>query len=210
MGAMTGAVCTPEGSPVGGWVLRASRAAVAFDAMVERFGQVFRARVVPSGLVELLAPGQPCFLLLTDRSRVVGLWAIGEVVAPPLELTTDRSGLGLAPGRYAEVEMLALAKPLPLDRLVAHKALGQSALAAPLPAPTPTPPSPAAGRSTSSSWRRTPTRRSVSTACSPLRTPARTPHPEPDRRLGLLRSADLRFRRLPFGVSLRGWWRSPR
>jgi hypothetical protein len=145
MGAMTGAVCTPEGSPVGGWVLRASRAAVAFDAMVERFGQVFRARVVPSGLVELLAPGQPCFLLLTDRSRVVGLWAIGEVVAPPLELTTDRSGLGLAPGRYAEVEMLALAKPLPLDRLVAHKALGQSALAAPLPAPTPTPPSPAAG-----------------------------------------------------------------
>lgn len=142
---MTGAVRTPEGSPVGGWVLRAARAAVAFDAMVERFGQVFRARVEPSGLVDLLAPGQPCFLLLTDRSRVIGLWAIGEVVAPPLELTTDRSGLGLVAGRYAEVEMLALAKPLPLDRLVAHAALGQSALAAALPAPAPTPASPATG-----------------------------------------------------------------
>lgn len=95
---MSETVRTSEGTVLGGWMLRGSRATFDVAPMLERYGQIYRHPVAPGERAELMAPGQPCFLHLGDTSRVVGLWAIGEVVAPVLELD------GVL---HAEVEMLS-------------------------------------------------------------------------------------------------------
>lgn len=123
-----------------GWVLRASGESLDIDALLARFGQVHRVPV-PEG--SELDPGSPCFLLRTDRNRVVGLWAVGEVVAsvlhlpPGTPLLPAEEPLGPAAGNvdaavgrtYAEVELLPLAKPIPVDALLDDARLARSALA---------------------------------------------------------------------------------
>jgi hypothetical protein len=125
-------------APAAGWVLRASRAELDVDALLERFGQLHRIPVGAGDAAAQLQPGQPCFLVRTDRARVVGLWAIGEVVAPVLHLpagtpvlpaegplgTTDET----AERTYAEVELLPVAKPVALEALLTDDRLARSPL----------------------------------------------------------------------------------
>jgi hypothetical protein len=114
--------------------------------MAERFGCVFRHPVERDETSDQLAPGLPCFLVRTDRSRARGIWAIGEVVAPRLDLEAGDPPLagevGLLdattplPARsYAEVELLALEKPIGLDALRDDKVLGASPLGEAEPVP---------------------------------------------------------------------------
>lgn len=119
---------TPEGTPIGGWVLRGDRATFDVAPMLDRFGQIYRYPVTPGPRAELMAPGQPCFLYLTDTSRVVGLWAVGEVVAPVLAVPIDPSdpAPGLGPRLLAEVEMLPLRKAIPARDLRKDPALSGS------------------------------------------------------------------------------------
>ena len=119
---------TEDGTPIGGWVLRSDGRSFDVRPMLEEYGQVFRYPVDPNARVDLMAPGQPCFLHIGDRSRVVGLWAIGEVVAPALALPVDPGGDDTAEQLYAEVELLALAKPIPDDKLRADPKLARSEL----------------------------------------------------------------------------------
>jgi len=127
-----------------GWVLRAD-ATAGIETQLERFGQVFRVPIAPGPRAAALGAGQPCFLLRTDRSKVVGLWAVGEVVAPTLDLP---GGLPLLPGEeamgnssagedrrhedartYAEVELLPLAKAIAIDTVLEDARLARSEMA---------------------------------------------------------------------------------
>ena len=124
----------------GAWVLRASSDDVDIDAMLERFGQIYRCPISPSERADQMGPGQPVFLVRTDRSRVVGVWAVGEVVAPVLVLGADSERLpgeaqipatgraGADARTYAEVELLPLAKAISLDKLRADPGLAASEL----------------------------------------------------------------------------------
>lgn len=127
--------------PAAGWVLRTSSAALDLDAVLERFGQLHRIPIAAGARADALAPGTPCFLVRTDRNRVVGLWGIGEIVAPSLSLPAgtpllpaeEPLGAVIDPAEartYAEVELLALAKPVPLDALLADAHLERSELGA--------------------------------------------------------------------------------
>ncbi len=73
-----------------------------------------------------MEPGQPCFLFVTDTSRVVGIGAIGEVVAPVLVAPVDIDDPESAEQSYAEVELLPLEKAIPLTKLRDHPVLGAS------------------------------------------------------------------------------------
>ncbi len=128
---------TDDGRPAG-WVLLSSSAAMDLDGAWERFGQVHRVPVPADTDLDAILPGTPCFLVRTDRNRVVGLWAVGEVVAPPLALPAGtpvlpaEAPLGAidpsVPRTYAEVELLALAKAVPLTTLVEDARLARSPL----------------------------------------------------------------------------------
>lgn len=119
-------------------MLHAGSSVLAIDALIERFGQLHRIPIAASAAAVELEPGQPCFFVRTDRSRVVGLFAVGEIVAPALDLP---AGTPLLPaeeplatatvdaGRtYAEVELLPIAKVVALDALLADEHLERSAL----------------------------------------------------------------------------------
>ena len=125
--------------PFGGWVLRAGQDTVDIEGSLTRFAQVYRCPITPSERAEQMEPGQPCFLVRTDRSRVIGIWAVGEVVAPCLALP---AGTELLPGErglvpddtasrdrlYAEVELFPLVKAISLDKLLADEVLAASEL----------------------------------------------------------------------------------
>jgi len=130
-------VKTAGGTPVGGWVLRGDRSTFDVGPMIERYGQVYRYPVEPGDRADLMAPGQPCFLYLTDTSRVVGLWGIGEVVAPVLLVPDDPASIEGPATLMTEVEILPLAKPIAESRLRAEKVLAGSEMftAADLPNP---------------------------------------------------------------------------
>ena len=124
-------------TPFGAWVLRVSGDEIDVDAVLDRFGQVYRVPITPSERADQLDAGQPCVLIRTDRSKVVGIWAIGEVVAACLAVP---AGTDLLPAEvplgptvtsdrdrcYAEVELLPLAKPISLDKVRADDVLARS------------------------------------------------------------------------------------
>lgn len=117
---------TQSGAPIAGWVLRADRALFDVGAMLDEYGQVFRHPVAAGERAELMAPGQPCFLYVTDTSRVVGIGAIGEVVAPVLVAPVDLDNPDGPEQRYAEVELLPIEKAIALTKLRDHPVLGAS------------------------------------------------------------------------------------
>lgn len=128
-----------------GWLAWEGADTAAVDAMLARFGQVYRLALPDGPPRPAPAPGQPCFLVRTDRSRVVGIWAVGEVVAPCLTVPAGTPPLPAEPELgpagsdaercYAEVELFPLAKPLALDRLRSAPPLADGALADPGPRP---------------------------------------------------------------------------
>lgn len=121
---------TSDGTPIGGWVLRDDPAVFDVGPMLEEFGQVFRYPLEPSDRVALLDAGQPCFLFRSDTSKVVGIWAIGEVVAPAFRAPVDPDDPGAGEQLFAEVELLPLAKPIAAAKLKDHKDLAGSELLA--------------------------------------------------------------------------------
>ena len=74
-----------------GWLLVADHTVLDIDPMVEAVGQVYRYPVADAERAAAMRPGQPCFLLRTDRAKVVGLWAVGEVVGESVVLA-QRAG----------------------------------------------------------------------------------------------------------------------
>ncbi|MFN8017216.1 MAG: hypothetical protein U0P45_03740 [Acidimicrobiales bacterium] len=128
-----------DGSGRRAWALVVDRAALDVEGQAERFGTVFRVPLPEGAPLDHLAPGQPCVLHRVDRSRTVGIWAIGEVVAPALVLDDQAPalpgeadlvppGAPAPPRRYAEVELRLLEKPIGRDRLATAPALAASAL----------------------------------------------------------------------------------
>ncbi len=127
---------TTDGEPIGGWVLRAEPGGFDVAGTLAEFGQVFRFPLDANDRTEAMDAGQPCFLYSADSSKVVGIWAIGEVVAPAT-LVDVGEGDGATAGSqlYAEVELLPLVKPLAVDKLRKHPVLaGSELLATPDPA----------------------------------------------------------------------------
>lgn len=133
---MSEAEPTHESDSVAGWILRASKSDVDLDTVLARFGQIYR---IPT-TTKSLEPSTPCFLVRTDGNRVVGLWAVGEVVAPNLELPPNTAllpgELPLGPAvrseqhrHYAEVELFPIAKPVPIAKLLEDEQLEGSELA---------------------------------------------------------------------------------
>lgn len=119
---MASAPDRPLPADAAGWLLRAPRSPVDLDAMLARFGEVYRYPVPPGEVASAMAAGQPCFLVRTDRAKVVGLWAIGSVAAPVL-IGSDPSG---AETWEAEVDLLRLEKPIATAALAAHPVLAES------------------------------------------------------------------------------------
>ncbi len=132
MASMAASLHAPDGTPIGGWMLRGDRTTFDVWPMLEQYGQIYRYPVPAGPRAELMGPGQPCFLFLTDTSRVVGLWAVGEVVAPVLEVPADPDSVpdsADGAGRLlAEVEMLPLRKAIAEGTLRKDPALARSEL----------------------------------------------------------------------------------
>ncbi len=128
----------PAAEPAG-WLLVGDRTQLDATAVLARHGTVFRWPIAGADAerAQAMAPGQPCFLYLTDRARTIGLWAVGSVVAPVLALP---AGTPLLPGEaalepspdpaaarlWAEIELLAMDKPIPRDTLLEHRVLARS------------------------------------------------------------------------------------
>lgn len=144
-----------------GWALLADRTTPGVAASLERFGSIYRHPLLldgsgldGSGLADP-RPGQPCILLSLDRSRVAGLWAIGEVVADPLDLPAgfpwtpaerpllpDDAPAEPPARRWAEVELLLLDKPVAFEALASVPGLAGTSLVDPAalpPVPGPVP-----------------------------------------------------------------------
>lgn len=120
---------TADGKPIGGWALRAGPGGFDVAATLAEYGQVFRFPLDPSDRADQMDAGQPCFLYSADSSRVMGIWAIGEVVAPVAEIAIDAEDPdSLETQLYAEVELFSLAKPISIDKLRAHKVLAKGEL----------------------------------------------------------------------------------
>jgi hypothetical protein len=101
-----------------GWLLVADHRVLDIDPMIEAVGQVYRYPVADPERAAAMQPGQPCFLLRTDTSKVIGLWAVGEVVGEAAPLAEGSEGVGDdAPRWAAEVELL------PLEKAIARKKL---------------------------------------------------------------------------------------
>lgn len=122
-------------APPAGWVLVADRRVLDVGPLLERFGLVHRYPIPRSDAADLMAPGQPCFLVRRDPAFVMGIWAVGEVVGPCAPIPGDfshpasgRAGDLDADGGqlYAEVELLALEKPISLDALRTDDVLARS------------------------------------------------------------------------------------
>lgn len=144
-----------EAAAPAGWLLVADHRVLDIDPMIEAVGQVYRYPVADAERAAAMEPGQPCFLLRTDRSKVIGLWAVGEVVgeSAPLEPGTlgaggsgsgsEGSSAGAGSGdesRWAaEVELLPLEKAIARSKLVGHKMLAAGAVADATFADTPVP-----------------------------------------------------------------------
>lgn len=128
-------------SPPAAWAVLVDRDGLDLEAMAARYGAVYRVPLPVDSPHEQVAPGQPCVLYRTDRSRTVGIWAIGEAVAPALvlgegdpllpgEADLAPPGASAPPRCYAEVELALLDKPLARDRLAGDPALSSAALLA--------------------------------------------------------------------------------
>lgn len=139
-----------------GWALLADRSTPGVTASLGRFGSIYR-HPLPLGPAQraALRPGHPCVLLSLDRSRVAGLWAIGEIVAEPLDLPAGfpwtpaerpllaDDGPEVPPARcWAEVELLPLDKPVAFEVLASVSGLAGTSLVdpgalPPVPGPVP-------------------------------------------------------------------------
>jgi len=97
--------------------------------MLEEFGQVFRFPVDPGPRADQMDAGQPCFLFRSETSKVVGIWAVGEVVATCFAAPIDPEDPAAGDQLYAEVELLPLEKGVSIDKIKAHKVLAQGELA---------------------------------------------------------------------------------
>lgn len=123
-----------------GWLLVADHQVLDIDPMLEAVGQVYRYPVADADRAAMMQPGQPCFLLRTDRSKVIGLWAVGEVVGEAAALAEGSDGAGDGEPRWAaEVELLPLEKAIARSKLLDHKVLAGSAVAEATFADTPVP-----------------------------------------------------------------------
>jgi hypothetical protein len=117
----------PSPAPPAGWLLVADHTVLDIDPMIEAVGQVYRYPVADAARAQAMAPGQPCFLLRTDRSKVIGLWAVGEVVGESAPLAEGSDGAGDGEPRWAaEVELLPLEKAIARTKLLEHKVLAAS------------------------------------------------------------------------------------
>ncbi|CAN5811524.1 hypothetical protein BH10ACT1_BH10ACT1_27740 [soil metagenome] len=125
---MTDAPRTEDGKPIGGWALRADPAVFDVDSMLSEFGQVFRHPVDPGARADLMGPGQPCFLFQSDTSKVVGIWAVGEVVATCFAAPLDPDDPDAGEQLFAELELLPLEKAIPFAKIKEHKVLSQGEL----------------------------------------------------------------------------------
>ncbi|MGN6696001.1 MAG: hypothetical protein ACTHN0_17620 [Aquihabitans sp.] len=113
-----------------GWLLVADHRVLDIDPMIEAVGQVYRYPVAHAERAAAMEPGQPCFLLRTDTSTVIGLWAVGEVVGESAPLAEGSEGAGDGEPRWAaEVELLPLEKAIARKKLLEHKMLAVSPLA---------------------------------------------------------------------------------
>lgn len=123
-----------------GWLLVADQRVLDIDPMIEAVGQVYRYPVADAVRAAAMEPGQPCFLLRTDRSKVVGLWAVGEVVGESAPLADGSEGAGDGESRWAaEVELLPLEKAIARTKLLGHKVLATGTVADAAFADTPVP-----------------------------------------------------------------------
>lgn len=119
---------TDDGTAIGGWALRADPGVFDVAGTLAEFGQVFRFPLDPTPRADLLDVGQPCFLHAGDTSKVVGIWAVGEVVAPTTLIEIEAADGSRQSQLYAEVELLPLVKPIPVDKLARHDVLAQGEL----------------------------------------------------------------------------------
>lgn len=121
-------------SAAAGWLLVADQRVLDIDPMIDHVGQVYRYPVADAARAASMAAGQPCFLVRTDRSKVIGLWAVGEVVGPSAPLAEADEARWCA-----EVELLPLEKAIARTKLAAHEVLAGGPVATASFADTPVP-----------------------------------------------------------------------
>lgn len=128
--------------------MRADRRVLDVGPLLERFGLVHRYPVPTSAHAAAMVPGQPCYLLRTDPAFVQGIWAVGEVVGPcaPIPAHYEHPAAGRdgeldgdGGQLYAELELLGLERPIPIEALQADPTLAASALLADPPPANPIP-----------------------------------------------------------------------
>lgn len=117
---------TTEPGPPRSWIVVDDGSDGLVASSLQRFGSIYRLGL-GAGPPDAPRSGDRVALVRTDRSRVVGLWAMGQAVAEPLQRGAGQAALAGEPASvepagartYAEVELLPTAKPIPLAELAA-------------------------------------------------------------------------------------------
>ena len=80
-----------NGDPVGAWLFKANPAVWDIGAYLRSGAPLDRWRMAPSYRVDLVEPGQPCALWVTngDPRLPPGIWAVGEIANFPFEDVGD-------------------------------------------------------------------------------------------------------------------------
>lgn len=121
-----------DGSPVGGWVLKANPAVWDIGAHLRSGDRVDRWRLAPSYRCGLMGPGHPVVLWVTrgDPGLPPGVWATGHVIGSPEDdvgepddpLWRDH-GAQRQVRPYVEVRLDVLDRPVGVDDLRSHAVL---------------------------------------------------------------------------------------
>lgn len=114
---------TTDGTSIAGWAFKVNRVMSDIEGVLEADGVVTSWAMRANERVDLLGPGQRCFLYVSGKAKErtdSALIGVGEVTSKAFQ----EDGVG-DPGQpwFVDVEILALENPVRLGRMNAHEAL---------------------------------------------------------------------------------------
>ncbi|MEO6988273.1 MAG: EVE domain-containing protein [Aquihabitans sp.] len=119
---------TTDGAPVAGWAFKVNRVMSDIEGVLETDGVITTWAMRANERVDLLRPGQRCFLYVSGKAKErtdSAMVGVGEVTSTAYQEDGDEG-----PDRpwFVDVEILMLKEPVPIARMTAHEALRKGEL----------------------------------------------------------------------------------
>ncbi len=114
---------TKSGSPVAGWAFKVNRVMSDIEGVLEADGAITTWAMRANERVDLLGPGQRCFLYVSGKAKEQtrsAMLGAGEVTSGAYQ---EDGGDGPDHPWFVDVEILRLAVPIVQNHLTAHEAL---------------------------------------------------------------------------------------